>query len=100
MINGLHRPDAGEIRFGGRRIDREPPHRITRAGIGRTFQISRQLSDLTVLGNVVVQAPARGLSGLVRNAILGPERAKAMELSASRTLPGCRPRSCPMGRRS
>jgi neutral amino acid transport system ATP-binding protein len=80
MINGLHRPDAGEIRFEGRRIEREVPHRITRAGIGRTFQISRQLSELTVLENVVVQSPARGLAGLMRSAILGPERTRAMEL--------------------
>jgi neutral amino acid transport system ATP-binding protein len=79
-INGLHRPEAGEIRFRGRRIDREEPHRITRAGISRTFQLSRQLSDLTVLENLVVQSPARGLRGLMRSSILGPERAKAMEL--------------------
>jgi branched-chain amino acid transport system ATP-binding protein len=80
MINGLHRPDAGQIRFEGRRIDRAPPHRITRAGISRTFQISRQLSELSVLENVVVQSPARGVAGLMRSAILGPERARAMEL--------------------
>jgi len=80
MINGLHRPDSGEIRFEGRRIDGREPHRITRAGISRTFQISRQLSDLTVLENLVVQSPARGLAGLMQSAILGPERTKAVEL--------------------
>jgi branched-chain amino acid transport system ATP-binding protein len=80
MINGLHRPDSGDISFEGRSIARAAPHRITRAGISRTFQISRQLSDMTVLENVVVQSPARGLAGLMRNAILGPEREKAMEL--------------------
>jgi len=80
MINGLHRPDSGQIRFEDRNIERQEPHRITRAGISRTFQISRQLSDLTVLENLVVQSPARGLAGLMRSAILGSERARAMDL--------------------
>jgi len=80
MINGLHRPDGGSILFEGEPIEGLQPHQITRRGISRTFQISRQLGDLTVLENVVVQSPARGLGGLFRDAILGAERAHAMEL--------------------
>ncbi len=80
MINGLHRADSGAIVFEDEPIERLQPHRITRRGISRTFQISRQLGDLTVLENVVLQSPARGLRGLFKDAILGKERAHGMEL--------------------
>lgn len=80
MINGLHRADSGTIRFRERNIEALPPHRITRRGISRTFQISRQLSDLTVLENLVVQSPAKGIGDLVKRSILGEERDWAMEL--------------------
>jgi branched-chain amino acid transport system ATP-binding protein len=80
MVNGLHRPTDGEILFEGERIETLMPHKITRKGIGRTFQISRQLSDLTVLENLVVQSPARGLRGLMSGSILKDERERAMEL--------------------
>ncbi|MDP2621605.1 MAG: ABC transporter ATP-binding protein [Hyphomicrobiales bacterium] len=80
MINGLHRCDAGAILFEGKRIERLQPHQITRRGISRTFQVSRQLGDLTVLENLVVQSPARGLGGLIGQSILGEERERGMEL--------------------
>jgi len=80
MINGLHRCDNGAIMFEGERIERLRPHQITRRGISRTFQISRQLGDMTVLENIVVQSPARGVAGLIRQSILGEERGRGMEL--------------------
>ncbi len=80
MINGLHRPERGTIAFEGRNIERLQPHQITRRGISRTFQISRQLSDLTVLENLVVQSPATGLAGLFKQGILDHEREHGMEL--------------------
>jgi branched-chain amino acid transport system ATP-binding protein len=80
MINGLHRCDEGVILFEGKRIEKLPPHQITRLGISRTFQVSRQLGDLTVLENVIVQSPARGLRGLIKESILGEERERGMEL--------------------
>ena len=80
MINGLHKPDGGAIAFEGREIQRLQPHQITRRGISRTFQISRQLSDLTVLENVVVQSPSGGLMDLFKHGILNHERERGMEL--------------------
>ena len=80
MINGLHKADSGVILFEGEAIQRLQPHQITRRGISRTFQISRQLGDLTVLENVVLQSPARGLRGLLSESILGEERKRGMEL--------------------
>ncbi len=80
MVNGLHRADSGAIRFEDKSIERLQPHRITARGISRTFQISRQLSDLTVLENLVLQAPRTGLADLFGHGIPQHERKRAMEL--------------------
>ena len=57
-ISGFVRADAGRIELAGRRIDRRPPHRIVRSGLGRTFQTARALTRMTVLDNVRLAAPA------------------------------------------
>ena len=61
LVSGLLRPDGGEIRFRGERIDGLRPHRVSQRGITRTFQIPRELERLTVLENVILYA--RGQSG-------------------------------------
>jgi branched-chain amino acid transport system ATP-binding protein len=80
MINGLHRPDSGAILFQDESIERLKPHRITAKGISRTFQISRQLNDLTVLENVVLQAPRSRLADLMKTGIPRHEAQRAEEL--------------------
>jgi branched-chain amino acid transport system ATP-binding protein len=59
MIAGVMRPDAGEVRFAGRRIDGWRPDQVCAAGIGRTFQIVKPFAGLSVLENVVVGALLR-----------------------------------------
>jgi branched-chain amino acid transport system ATP-binding protein len=78
MVNGLHRADSGAICFENESIERMQPHKITARGISRTFQISRQLSDLTVLENLVLQAPRTGLRNLFGHGISHHERERAM----------------------
>jgi branched-chain amino acid transport system ATP-binding protein len=73
-------PTSGEVWLDGRRIDGLRPHKITRMGLSRTFQISRNLADMTVLENMIVQARVEGWRGLFRPAILPEERDKAMEI--------------------
>lgn len=80
LISGVLTPDSGQVWFDGKRIDRLPPHQITRRGMSRTFQISRNLEDMTVLENLVVQAPINGLNGLFRKGISQQERERAEEL--------------------
>jgi ABC-type branched-subunit amino acid transport system ATPase component len=53
-ITGLAVRDSGSIRFRGRRIDGLPTHRITRLGLGRTFQVIRVFPELTALENLLV----------------------------------------------
>jgi len=53
-ITGVDRPDEGQIRFKGQRIDRLKPHRIFHLGLGRTFQVIRVFPELTALENLLV----------------------------------------------
>lgn len=80
IINGLHKPDSGMILFDGEPIKNLRPHQITRKGISRTFQISRDLGELTVLENLVVQSPTSGFMDLFTRGVLREEREQAMEL--------------------
>jgi branched-chain amino acid transport system ATP-binding protein len=56
VVAGVYRPDAGEVRFGGKRIDGWRPDRICRAGVGRTFQLVKPFVGLSVMENVIVGA--------------------------------------------
>jgi neutral amino acid transport system ATP-binding protein len=57
VVSGFYRAERGTIRFGGKRIDRQPPHRIAQRGLVRTFQITKSLARMTVLENVMLAAP-------------------------------------------
>jgi branched-chain amino acid transport system ATP-binding protein len=52
-ITGFYRPTAGRIRFRGSDITGLPPHRVSRAGIARTFQNTELFAGLTVLENLL-----------------------------------------------
>jgi len=56
LIAGVYRPDQGEVRFDGKRVDGLRPDEICRAGVGRTFQIVKPFAGLSVLENVIVGA--------------------------------------------
>jgi ABC-type branched-subunit amino acid transport system ATPase component len=52
VINGLVRPSGGSLRLGARELVGLPAFRISRLGVGRTFQTPRPFLDLTALDNV------------------------------------------------
>jgi branched-chain amino acid transport system permease protein len=54
LVSGHYPADGGSIRFEGRELVGEAPHRIARAGIARTYQIPRPFPHLTVLENVAL----------------------------------------------
>ena len=56
MISGVYKPTDGRISLKGRLISDQQPQNISRAGVGRTFQLVRLLPGLTVLENVVAGA--------------------------------------------
>jgi branched-chain amino acid transport system ATP-binding protein len=53
-ITGFIKPSAGRIRFRGRDITGQPPHRIADQGVTRTFQIMRPYYSLPAYKNLVI----------------------------------------------
>ena len=76
MLSGTLVPNGGSVRFEGREIGGQPPHRIINLGIGRTFQIPRPFHRLSILDNVMLA----GFYGQGRHS-----RARALE-AAQRAL--------------
>ncbi len=70
-------PSSGEIWLDGERVDTLRPHQVTAAGLSRTFQISRNLADMTVLENVICQSKVRGWRDMFRPAMSAEEIEKA-----------------------
>ncbi|MEM3381972.1 MAG: ABC transporter ATP-binding protein, partial [Candidatus Bathyarchaeia archaeon] len=54
VITGMYTPEEGRIYFDGGEITGLKPHEIARRGIGRTFQIVRPFSDMSVFENLLV----------------------------------------------
>jgi branched-chain amino acid transport system ATP-binding protein len=59
LITGVFRLNQGRILFQGQDISRWPSHRITAAGIARTFQNIRLFKELSALDNVRLGAFAQ-----------------------------------------
>ncbi|MGI8306556.1 ABC transporter ATP-binding protein [Saccharopolyspora hattusasensis] len=62
-VTGMIRPDSGTASYRGRDITGRPPHRIARAGIGRSFQLCRIFPRMTALENLLVPVRSRTLLG-------------------------------------
>ncbi|MDB1087999.1 ABC transporter ATP-binding protein [Streptomyces sp. ACA25] len=60
LVSGVTRPTSGAVRLDGRAVDRLPPHRRARLGIGRTFQSSSVFPTMTVAEHVELAARAVG----------------------------------------
>jgi branched-chain amino acid transport system ATP-binding protein len=56
IISGLQLPDKGQILFKQQNITGRRAHERARLGIGRTFQIVRPLTGMSVIENVTVAA--------------------------------------------
>lgn len=58
-IVGYYRPDSGKVFFKGEDITGFKPFQTNRAGIGRTFQIMKVTTGMSVIENVMVGAFCR-----------------------------------------
>lgn len=54
IITGYYKPDKGKITFLGEGIDGLPPHQIFQKRMYRTFQITREFAQMTVLENLML----------------------------------------------
>jgi len=78
LVTGFHKPDRGGIWLSGNRIDGLPPHKIARRAISRTFQIPRELKEMTVLENLML-IPLRQKGEKIWNSLLRPRVVRSQE---------------------
>ncbi len=72
LISGVHKPDVGQIRLMGQRLNELRPDQINALGVARTHQLVELFSGLSVLENVVVGRHSRGPDGFVSNLLRLP----------------------------
>ena len=78
MLSGIQLPTAGRIELYGRDITKWSPNRRANQGLVRTFQTARLWGQMSVAENMMVAAPARGRSSLLRT-YFTPGRLRAVE---------------------
>ncbi|WP_266077801.1 ABC transporter ATP-binding protein [Haladaptatus caseinilyticus] len=54
LITGVHQPDSGAVYFDDKDITGLRPYEIANRGLVRTFQIARELAEMTVLENMML----------------------------------------------
>jgi branched-chain amino acid transport system ATP-binding protein len=68
-INGLYRPQKGNISFDGKLISGLSPHQRAEMGISRTFQKIELFSGMTVLDNIRLGRHIHLKSGIISGAV-------------------------------
>lgn len=79
-ISGVIEVDGGKIRYDGKDITNLRPWAVTKLGIGRTFQVTRELGDMTVLENLAVPGVPNSFGSLIGGRIHEDEYDQAMEV--------------------
>src|SRR6185312_10476642 len=87
LLTGFDQPNEGSWSFDGRSLGKMGPHEVARLGVVRTFQLTKALSRLTVLQNMLLgaqnQKGERFWQSLIPGIWLSQERAnteKALDL--------------------
>ncbi|MFC6721095.1 ABC transporter ATP-binding protein [Halobacteriaceae archaeon SHR40] len=71
LITGVQNADGGQVIFDGTDITGRRPEQIANRGLVRTFQIARELSEMTVLENVMLAPPNQLGESLWRSVLPG-----------------------------
>ena len=71
LITGMLSPDAGTITFDGDDITGDEPYDIANRGLVRTFQIARELGEMTVLENMMLAPKGQRGEHLWRSVLPG-----------------------------
>ncbi|MFL5957008.1 MAG: ATP-binding cassette domain-containing protein, partial [Solirubrobacterales bacterium] len=56
LLTGFDQPNTGSWTYDGRDMGHTAPHQVARLGVVRTFQLTKALSRLTVLQNMLLGA--------------------------------------------
>jgi branched-chain amino acid transport system ATP-binding protein len=83
MLTGVYKPTKGRILFDVSDVTGQPPHLITKLGVGRTFQNIRLFEHMTALENVLVGMHHR-LKGGIIGSIFGLPRVRREEREAEK----------------
>jgi branched-chain amino acid transport system ATP-binding protein len=59
-IAGAISPDTGTVHLGGADLTGAAPHKVSRAGMARTFQLMKPFGSMSVLENVAIAGMAAG----------------------------------------
>jgi branched-chain amino acid transport system ATP-binding protein len=83
VVTGFDVPDEGQVLVRGEDVTGEPPHRVCRRGVARTFQLSKPFANLSVLQTVRIGALNRAgsMAGATARAL---EILDLMSLTAKR----------------
>jgi neutral amino acid transport system ATP-binding protein len=71
LLTGFDKPDEGSWSFNGQSLAGVPSHKVARRGMVRTFQLTKALSRLTVMQNMLLGATGQKGERFL-NAILPP----------------------------
>ena len=87
LLTGFDQPNTGTWNYDGRSLSKLPPHQVARLGVVRTFQLTKALSRLTVLQNMLLGAQGQRGESFLRALVPGMWRSqekanteKAMDL--------------------
>ena len=78
LITGVIHPDSGVVEFNGEDVTGLAPYQVANRGLVRTFQIARELSEMTVLENMMV-APQRQPGEALWRSVLTRDSVKRQE---------------------
>ena len=70
-ITGVHEPTAGSVHFQGEEITGLAPNKVANRGLVRTFQIARELEEMTVLENMLLAPKGQRGEALWRSVLPG-----------------------------
>lgn len=85
-MTGVYRPTSGQVLMEGSVLNGMKQHKITRAGMARTFQNIRLFGEMTALENVVVGLDARHKTSVVGALLRLPRHVREEKSSIERGM--------------
>src|SRR3954451_253625 len=76
LLTGFDQPNTGSWSYDGRDMSRTSPHHVARLGVVRTFQLTKALSRLTVLQNMLLGAQGQRGESFLRALFPGTWKAQ------------------------